>query len=285
MTRTSWMTFSVLAAVLTTASLFAAEEKKTEDSTDRQRAAENYAALFDKLDVNHDGQITADEVPEESRRLFERLLRRADRNGDGKLSREEFIAGMEQGPGGPGDRPNEAGPGNPPQGRGFGGFAGGAMPGSGPGPFMGMAIFRALDTNGDGKLDAKEIAAAADVLKKLANSDGEITREELLKSLPQEIAASAKGGGVPGGGGLAGMNPDAAFKLILQQFDKNGDGKLQKDELPRPLQDRFEELDTNKDGALDQSELKEIMPRLLRRIQLERAQGGAGQKGKKSDSN
>lgn len=81
------------------------------------------------------------------------------------------------------------------------------------------------------------------------------------------------------------MNPDAAFKLILQQFDKNGDGKLQKDELPRLLQDRFEELDTNKDGALDQSELKEIMPRLIRRMQQERAQAGPGAKGKKSDSN
>lgn len=44
--------------------------------------------------MNHDGQITADEVPEEQRRLFDRLVRRADKNGDGKLSREEFLAGM-----------------------------------------------------------------------------------------------------------------------------------------------------------------------------------------------
>jgi len=264
---------------------------------DKTDAADKYSALFDKLDANHDGQITSDEVPEEQRRLFERLLRRADRNGDGKLSREEFIAGMkemEDRPGRPADRPNDAGP---PELRAFGGsggFGGGAGGGQGAGPLMGMAIFRALDTNGDGKLDAKEIAAAPEVLKKLANSNGEITRTDLLKSLPGAQANGFGGGrtGLGRGGGLAAgfrlgsvigggpgqgeLNPDAIAKRIIQQFDKNGDGKLQKSELPPPLQEWFDELDTNHDGALDEAEIKAILPRLMRRLQEERAQAGPG---------
>lgn len=50
------------------------------------------AALFDQLDANHDGQLTSDEIPAEKQRLFERLLRRAGKPADGKLSRDEFIA-------------------------------------------------------------------------------------------------------------------------------------------------------------------------------------------------
>ena len=148
---------------------------------------------------------------------------------------------------------------------------------------MGMALFHALDTNGDGKLDAKEIAAAPEVLKKLANSNGEITREELMKSMPGALAgggggfsAGGFGGGLAGGAGQGELNPDAIVKRFIQKFDKNGDGKLQKDELPPALQQRFDELDTNHDGALDESELKAILPRLMRRLQEERGQGGAG---------
>ena len=151
---------------------------------------------------------------------------------------------------------------------------------------MGMALFHALDTNGDGKLDSKEIAAAPEVLKKLANSNGEITREELLKSMPGLAGGIAGGGpggfafggfgagGPPGAGGPGEANPDAMLKRVIQQFDKNGDGKLQKEELPPRLQERFDELDTNHDGALDEAELKAILPRLMRRMQEEKGTGG-----------
>ena len=41
--------------------------------------------LFKRLDKNQDGQISADEIDDERKRLFERLLREGDKNQDGKI--------------------------------------------------------------------------------------------------------------------------------------------------------------------------------------------------------
>ena len=53
--------------------------------------------LFQKLDTNKDGVLTASEIPQEHQKFFDRLLRIGDTNKDGKLSREEFDAAMGKG--------------------------------------------------------------------------------------------------------------------------------------------------------------------------------------------
>src|SRR3954471_9719856 len=75
--------------------------------------AQDAADLFGKLDVNKDGYITPDEVQESQKALYERLLRTADKDGDKKLSKDEFQAGLK-----PDDTPRQplagGGPGGPP---------------------------------------------------------------------------------------------------------------------------------------------------------------------------
>jgi len=41
---------------------------------------------------------------------------------------------------------------------------------------------------------------------------------------------------------------------VVKKFDANGDGKLQFDEAPSRLQDKYDLLDTNGDGAIDAEE-------------------------------
>jgi hypothetical protein len=52
--------------------------------------------LFATLDENGDGKIDPAEVPEPLREPIERLVRIADRDGDGKLNESEFLAATEQ---------------------------------------------------------------------------------------------------------------------------------------------------------------------------------------------
>jgi EF hand len=68
-----------------------------------ERVMQRGGALFDRLDANKDGVIDQAEyekfIGEETAKLRERLLKRFtddDAGKDGKLTREEFLAGREQ---------------------------------------------------------------------------------------------------------------------------------------------------------------------------------------------
>jgi hypothetical protein len=49
---------------------------------------------------------------------------------------------------------------------------------------------------------------------------------------------------------------------MFENRDRDGDGKLQGDEIPPPMRERIGMLDENGDGALDKSELEKGMSRL-----------------------
>lgn len=67
---------------------------------------------------------------------------------------------------------------------------------------------------------------------------------------------SARAGGVGGRPG----RPDETVKRLLAH-DKNGDGKLSKEEAPDFLRPRFDRLDANKDGHLDKEEIEKMAGR------------------------
>lgn len=189
------------------------------------------------------------------------------------------------GQGGPGPKGQKGGPGG--QGGNFGGGGGeGFRPPQHP-------LELALDANGDGVIDAKELANATLVLKRLdKNGDGRLTEDEFRPVRPGGGMGGPGGpGGQPGGFGPGGPGQkgpgqkggqggepgaqapksEGDFVSRLFQNDKNNDGKITKSELPEALQSIFERADTNKDGAIDRQEAGVFAERMKSRS------GGQGQ--------
>ena len=69
----------------------------------------------------------------------------------------------------------------------------------------------------------------------------------------------------PSTGGRAGSSGGRAGMVArLMEGDRNGDGKIGKDELPERMQARFDAMDRNGDGFIDQDELKNLAERMGR---------------------
>ena len=120
------------------------------------------------LDTNHDGIIDANEIANASA-----ALKTLDKNGDGQLTPDEYLPPL------PPDAPKDA-----------------------PRPPLPL-IIKALDANGDGVIDATEIANAPAALKSLdKNGDGKLTPDEYIGPRPQRPGGPGRnGGGNPGGDG------------------------------------------------------------------------------------
>ncbi len=92
----------------------------------------------------------------------------------------------------------------------------------------------------------------------------------LALSQPERPGQPGQRAGQPGQrGGQPGQRDPAQFVERMMERDANGDGKLQRDELPEQLAARFfESGDANGDGALDTKELMAVM--------AQRGERGAG---------
>lgn len=237
--------------------LAATKEEPRRPAEDRPREGGQEAAeRFKQLDKNGDGKLSEDEVPEERRQGFARLLEFADKDGDKALTFTEFTTGMARARGDGGQQPRR--PDGPPDGR--------RPP---PPPATAGMLFRALDTDADGMLSASEIAAASSALKKLdRNEDGSISRSEAGLAGPE----TAGGRGEPRGPREGGM-PDARF--IIERNDKNSDKKLSKEEAPEWMVRVFERIDTNGDTFIDIAEIEQAA-RNMRAAGGDRPRGPGG---------
>jgi Ca2+-binding EF-hand superfamily protein len=202
----------------------------------------NPKEFLSRLDKNGDGKISKDEAPDRMKENFDRL----DVNKDGFIGLDEFG----RGPAGLGGRPA----GTPP---------GASLPGGLP-P---LPVLRALDADNDGEISKAEIEGAAKALAALdKNGDGKLSRDEILPNMPAGGFPGRPGAegrpGQPGQPGAAGRpNPEELLRR-LKEADKNGDGKISKDEAPERMKENFDRIDANGDGQIDETEVKAMVERL-----------------------
>jgi Ca2+-binding EF-hand superfamily protein len=170
--------------------------------------------VFRTLDANGDGILSAGEIGEPQRRAFERLLRVGDADADGRLTREEYLKAFQPDP--------PAGVDPPGGGRAFGRDAQPQRPDLG-------RLFDLADRDGDGKIalaDLPELARerVQPLFERLGKQ--QLTREDFERIGRMQRAAP----------GL----PPAGDGRLFARFDRNGDGRLTREEIPEPLRRRFD---------------------------------------------
>ncbi len=146
------------------------------------------------------------------------------------------------------------------QSRGFGrSFRGGPSKSSDPNGFFdklsgGKDVWKRSESDSRGQMIFDRFA------ERLGVTNGEITRQQFLSYMNNK---DAKQGLAPAAGasptGTTDPNADRYARLAEMSFrshDKNGDGRLEYDEMPADLQAELSKWDTNKNGTIELEEYK-----------------------------
>lgn len=192
--------------------------------------AQDFIRRFDK---DKKGYLKKDDLPPRLANLFTR----SDKNGDGKLDRQE-VAQMLNGL------------------RRYYGLDKPAAPSKQEVERVVNQILARMDANKDGKISRDEakgnIKAAFDQLD--TNKDGFLDRKELRQAATRFLA-NRRNPQAPGR-----SNPPRRPELRVEEpdfdaLDLNADGRLTRAELQgTPYADKFDAMDTNKDGKIDRKE-------------------------------
>ncbi|WP_339728087.1 hypothetical protein [uncultured Gimesia sp.] len=199
--------------------------------------------IFQQLDKNSDGIVTAEEVPDEKSRFFDHLIRQGDQNKDGKLTKAEFEAGLKKE-----DQKFPAG--DAPRGN------------RNRGPRDMKKFWSRLDRNGDKKISKEELPepmrARMEPLFQRLNTD-EISLEEFEK-FGNRFKGNREGGKPPGNRPRKPGDMQAGAERFFDRLDTNKDGKLTLEESPergKPIVRRLlEKSGKGEDAELTKEEFK-----------------------------
>jgi collagen type III alpha len=151
------------------------------------------------------------------------------------------------------------------------------------GPADFIERIKGFDQNNDGKITKDEMPERMQAMidRLDTNKDGAIDTKELA-ALKDRLAQGGQGQQGQRPQGQQGQRPQFNPADIIQRVkesDKNNDGKITKDEFPEQMLRMFPRIDTNQDGAIDREELAVMEQRMAQRGQGgQRPQGQPGQR-------
>jgi|GEM_PF-5047479 len=227
-------------------------------------------SLFEQLDTNRDGWVSRDEMPRQ--RMFERLLRTSDKDGDQRLSPAELRHGL---------KPVKPAKSLPKK-----------QDGNLPGADALVVLLHKINPNDDDRIEADEVPkdyrSLFGRILQLADSDhdGVLGRREMVQAGPRmaRIALQVvRRRGIDVQKELAALPASARsldsrpnhknrtrsrqfIQRVLRKFDANGDGKISRAETPPKMAARFNRIDTNGDGLASRQELEQFAPTIARAI-------------------
>ncbi|MFH1300822.1 MAG: EF-hand domain-containing protein [Planctomycetota bacterium] len=200
--------------------------------------------IFQQLDKNSDGTVTADEVPEDKERFFDHLIRLGDQNKDGKLTKNEFETGLK--------KEDQK-------------FPAGESPDRNRDPRNFQMFMSRLDRNGDKKISRDEIPEPLrerlEPLFQRLNKD-EISLEELSR-YGNMFRGKREGDKQNDNPKRNEGEPSERSERFFQSLDSNKDGKLTLEEAPeqaKPILQRIlERSGKGKDAELTKKEFLEAL--------------------------
>jgi len=218
---------------------------------------------FEMLDRNGDGKLTKDELDERPERFVKALF-----GGEGdeqeSLSKDEFVerlgklrerfAGRKKGrqaDGRPGAQGRRGKPGGGPGDAGDRRRPGGRPDFGEGGPRHVPVIFRVLDANDDGKISKQELAKAADKFDKLDENDDGSLDPRELLGPPPH---GRRGEGPPRQFGKKGEGPARRPDGAKGKAGRQGGPKRKAGGAGKNVEKRFKKLDSDSDGKISKSE-------------------------------
>ncbi|WP_437194352.1 EF-hand domain-containing protein [Planctomicrobium sp. SH527] len=226
------------------------------------------AEMFKRLDRNGDGKISRDELPPETPQMLISIFEQA---GTDSITLEQFQRSF---PTPRGDQPFRSEMGGPRE-----GFR----------PQISFPFIKVLDEDGNGRLSKQELSKAIEHFDKLdTNGDGELDVSEVTgfggnRGRPDGGFGGGPGGfGGPNGGRPRGGDQDAGQRNMperrpdfrdqsgspnagpdargmFKRIDVNGDGYLSLEELPEGMQTVFDRIDRDQDSRISEEEFSGVL--------------------------
>ncbi len=230
-------------------------------------ADDDAAKRFQRFDTNRDNVLSSADIQASEARFFDRILRLGDQDGDGQVTLEEFtVLTSKMDP----VTPKSVEPTDPKPRR-------EAVRPEGEAAETRMRLFdeafNRFDRDGDGKISRDEAPRGAPRLQELFDRlETESISKEQFRNVMESVAQEGfrrmnrPEGGPPMGPPRERMRPNPDGEpgdrprperpqpLIFRLLDKDGNGRLSKEELAN-AQKVLMEFDRNQDGELDPSEL------------------------------